>query len=608
MKTTSFITSVLTAFTLIGVSTAAMAYPLDGYEETGIRRVEGARLAHEGLAKGGKQPPGALLTTAEVDLRMLEHGDLTLPKADPDFTAQITALLGDNADRYGITVLDLTDPDNPHYAEHRGDYRQNVGSVGKMLGALGLFQALADTWPDDLEKRKEILHDSIITADNFAHHDHHTIRIFDVESRTLTRRPVQDGDQGSLWEYLDWMLSVSSNSAAAMVMRDAMLLRHFGKDYPVSEEQIKTFFSDTPRAELTKIFQATFWEPVTRNGLPLKQIRQGSFFTAQGKKNVNGGGNSYATAKTLMEFVLMMEQGKLVDEWTSRQFKRLLYMTEHRIRYASAPELKNAAVYFKSGSLYKCKKEEGFKCTAYHGNVMNYMNSMAIIEQEVDGVKLHYIVIVISNVLRENSAVDHQTMGTEIHKLIKQSHKGASASPASGTEATSAEPDAESAKVMTLGEAVGSEIAGTSWRLVKIMEMDDSVDVPDDPANYTLKFGADGAAAMLADCNRGTGSWTSESAGQLRFGPIASTKALCPPSSLSEKYLSQFQWVRSYVLKDGHLFLATMADGSIIEFEPISSVPLAATVLGEEIHTTDADEMQQAIITPLFRQYAVEEV
>jgi len=41
----------------------------------------------------------------------------------------------------------------------------------------------------------------------------------------------------------------------------------------------------------------------------------------------------------------------------------------------------------------------------------------------VDGVKLHYIVIVISNVLRENSAVDHQTMGTEIHKLIKQSHQ-----------------------------------------------------------------------------------------------------------------------------------------------------------------------------------------
>jgi len=109
-----------------------------------------------------------------------------------------------------------------------------------------------------------------------------------------------------------------------------------------------------------------------------------------------------------------------VDEWSSRQLKRLLYMTERRIRYASSPELKEAAVYFKSGSWYKCKEEEGFKCSAYSGNVINYMNSVAIIEQEVDGVKLHYIAIVISNVLRKNSAVEHQTLGTEVHRLIKQ--------------------------------------------------------------------------------------------------------------------------------------------------------------------------------------------
>jgi len=431
MKPAKQITSALTisallSFTLLAASPAAQAYPLDGYEETGIRRVEGARLANEGLAKGGKQPPGALLTTGQVDLRLLNHKNLTLPKADPAFTAQIEALLGENADRYGIAVLDLTDPENPRYAEHRGNAKQNVGSVGKLLVALGLFQALADTWPDDLERRKEVLRDTLMTADNFSHSDHHTIRIFDVEDRTLVRRPIQDGDQGSLWEYLDWMLSVSSNSAAAMVMRDAMMLKHFGKDYPVSEEEIRTFYSETPRAELTKLFQKTFWEPVTRNGLPLDQIRQGSFFTHQGKKNVAGGGNSYATARTLMEFMVLMEEGRLVDEWSSRQMKRLLYMTERRIRYASSPQLSDAAVYFKSGSLYKCKKEEGFKCTPYHGNVMNYMNSVAIIEQEIDGVQLHYIVIVISNILRQNSAVDHQKMGTEIHRQMKQDHKPAS--------------------------------------------------------------------------------------------------------------------------------------------------------------------------------------
>jgi hypothetical protein len=424
MKNFNKWSSALIVLSLLATAITVVAYPLDGYEETGIRRVEGARLANEGLADGGSQPAGAMLTTEQVDLRLLGRG-LTLPASDPAFTEQIKGLLGEHADRYGITVLDITDPENPRYAEHRGDYRQNVGSVGKLLAALGLFQALADTWPDDLDRRKAVLRDTFITADDFSISDHHTIRVFNVETKELVRHPLTVGEQGSLWEYLDWMLSVSSNSAAAMVMRDAMLLRHFGKEYPVSEERIETFFSSTPGGELTRLFQKTFWEPVTRNGLSLDQIRQGSFFTRQGKANVNGGGNSYATARSLMEFLLKMEKGVLVDEWSSRQLKRLLYMTERRIRYASSPELKDAAVYYKSGSWYKCKAEEGFKCGGYRGNVFNYMNSVAIIEQEVDGVKLQYMVIVVSNVLRKNSAVEHQTLGTEVHKLIKQEHSTA---------------------------------------------------------------------------------------------------------------------------------------------------------------------------------------
>ena len=118
------------------------------------------------------------------------------------------------------------------------------------------------------------------------------------------------------------------------------------------------------------------------------------------------------------------------------------------------------------------------------------------------------------------------------------------------------------------GHDAAPELAGTSWRLVKIMEMDDSVDEPEDRSLYTLQFGEDGRAAMRADCNRGTGAWTSESPGQLVFGPIASTGAMCPPESLSDKYLAQFGWVRSYVMENGRVFLATMADGAIIEFEP----------------------------------------
>lgn len=164
---------------------------------------------------------------------------------------------------------------------------------------------------------------------------------------------------------------------------------------------------------------------------------------------------------------------------------------------------------------------------------------------------------------------------------------------------------ASAADALPADEATGPELAGTAWRLITIAEMDDSTDVPDHPANYTLAFAADGSASMRADCNRGTGSWTSESPGQLQFGPIAATRALCPSKSLSEKYLAQFEWVRSYVLRDGHLFLATMADGSIIEFEPLPEV--AAVVYGEDIRSADSSELQNAVLSRLLDRYATEQ-
>lgn len=399
-----------------------LPYPLDGYDETGIRRIEASRLANEGRVLGGKQPPGAMLTTGQLKLQLTETEMTLPPPPDPAFTAQIIALLGTQADRYSLLVLDLTDRDQPRYAEHRGDEKQNVGSVGKLLVALGLFQALADAWPEDIASRQAVLRDTKVTADKFSVSDHHTIRIFDVESRRLQRRSMQIGDVGSLYEELDWTLSVSSNSAASMVMREAMLLKQLGRDYPVSEQAIEQFFSTTPASELTALFQATFWDPVSRNGMNLDRIRQGSFFTAGGKQKVNGGGNSYATARALLDMMILMEQGQWVDAWSSLEMKRLLYVTERRIRYASSPDLSNAAVYSKSGSWWGCKEEPGFNCTPYHGNVRNYMNSVTIVEEETEAGSLYYMVVLISNVLRENSAVTHQVMAGKIHRLIRQAH------------------------------------------------------------------------------------------------------------------------------------------------------------------------------------------
>ena len=106
--------------------------------------------------------------------------------------------------------------------------------------------------------------------------------------------------------------------------------------------------------------------------------------------------------------------------------KRLLYLTERRIRYASSPALLEAAVYFKSGSLYSCREEEGFRCGAYRGNVKNYMNSVAIIEDPTTDPPLHYAVALVSNVLRENSAVAHQALAGHIHMLMKARHSRSS--------------------------------------------------------------------------------------------------------------------------------------------------------------------------------------
>lgn len=427
---------VLACCTLL-VPSLAGAYPLDGYPETGIRRVEGARLANEGIIPGRRQPDGAQLSTAQVDLRLLDYRDLNLPAPDPAFTARVRELLGEDADRYGIAVLDLSDPEKPHYAEYRGRYKQNISSVGKLVVALGLFQALADAWPDDLEQRRRILKNTIITADEFCHWDEHKVRFFDVQKRELTRRPLQDGDRGSLWEYLDWTLSASSNAAAAMVMRDAMLLRQYGSSYPPPEDEIRRFFREAPPQALTALFQRTFFDAVTRNGLDIGQLRQGSFFTRVGKQKVSGGGNSYGTVRALMEYALRMEQGRLVDEFSSREIKRLLYVTERRIRYAASPALRDSAVYFKSGSLFSCAEEPGYRCVRYLGNEKNYMNSVAIVETSTDKHQLHYIVTLISDVLRKNSVVDHQNLATQIHRMLEKAH------PAPPPSATSAPAAAE---------------------------------------------------------------------------------------------------------------------------------------------------------------------
>jgi hypothetical protein len=416
------------AFALFTFPQLALGYPLDAYEQTGILRLEAYRLAQTGKVRGRLLPPGAQLKSEDIRLRLIDYPDFEIPVPNAALSASIQALLGEDADGYAIAVLDLTDPANPRYAAHNAEQNQNPGSVGKMMVGLAWFQALADAYPDDTEARDALLKNTHHVADAFIRSDSHKVPFWKPGDREVEYRPIREGDDGNLWTWLDWMMSSSSNAAASTLMSQLVLLSHFGAEYPVSREATEKFFANTPKSKLSSIYTKAIQSPLTRNGLDVSKLRQGSFFTREGKARIPGT-NSVATPLELLRYIVKMEQGTLIDRYSSLAIKRLIYLSEGRIRYAASPALRGAALYFKSGSLYSCKEEAGFTCGKYRGNVRNYLNSVTMVETDEPGRRLQYIVVLLSNVLRKDSAQVHKRLATEIHQIMERDHAPREASP-----------------------------------------------------------------------------------------------------------------------------------------------------------------------------------
>ena len=115
--------------------------------------------------------------------------------------------------------------------------------------------------------------------------------------------------------------------------------------------------------------------------------------------------------------------------------------------------------------------------------------------------------------------------------------------------------------------------------------MDDAIGKvrPNDSSLYTMQLKSDGTVTMRLNCNRASGTWSATpsgdgSSGSFTFGPLAGTRALCPPPSLDESIRTQAKFIRSYLLKEGRLYLSLMADGDIYEWEPHTDKSPAATV------------------------------
>lgn len=122
-------------------------------------------------------------------------------------------------------------------------------------------------------------------------------------------------------------------------------------------------------------------------------------------------------------------------------------------------------------------------------------------------------------------------------------------------------------------------LAGTSWQLVRFQGGDDKVLAPDDRSRYTLAFDATGNnVAVRLDCNRGRGVWKSSGPNGLQFGPLALTRAMCADPTIHDHLAGQWEHIRSFVIRDGHLFLSLAADGGIYEFEPAPGTEAPAPV------------------------------
>ncbi|MBW2960529.1 serine hydrolase [Mesonia aestuariivivens] len=391
-------------------------YPIDGYESTGITRLLRLERIKNDTTQTINLPSGALLPLNCINLQLTTVNDSinSILKEDKEFSNKIKKVIPSG--NYSLTVLDMSDPNHLKYAAHKETIGYQPGSVGKLTVVTAIFTQLYNICPQSWEARKSLLKTKKVRAGAWALYDHHTIPDYNIETDRLVKRKVKSDDVFTLYEWVDHMMSVSNNGAASVVWREALLMAAFQDEYEyITEEDADEYFKNTSKKELTLLANKIVNEPLRKIGISKDEWRLGSFFTSGANKYVGDIGGSIGTPLGLMKYLVQLEKGKVIDSFSSLEIKRLMYMTDRRIRYAYAKEIRDAAVYFKSGSLYSCDRSNGKTCGEYAGNVYNYMNSVAIVEHP-NGVK--YMVCLMTNVLRKNSAWDHMVLASKIDQVI----------------------------------------------------------------------------------------------------------------------------------------------------------------------------------------------
>lgn len=416
----------LKIFTLlftVAIGTQLYSYPIDGFKETGIDRLAYLWKVYQDSLQEGTLKPGALKMTDEIKLNLYEK-ELGWPETNPELEQSLRNIFRYLEPQYSISVMDITNPDEIRYAGLKEEVQYQPGSVAKMIAGLALFNELHRVYGDDWSKIQSVLYNRFVQGNDFVHADHHTIPIYDIEEDKYYKRIAKSSDVFSLYEWLDHMYSKSSNAAASVVMREALLLHIMDRYYEcATQEEMDDLLEETDRNVLAALMEDVSNCGLETIGIDTDLFRVGGLFTNGAERFIPRKGGSTGSTKALLQYMFKIEQGKVLSPRISLELKRLMYLTDRRIRYAASHALDSSAVYFKSGSLYSFKPEPGFVRRKYAGNRYNYMNSVAVVERPDSLGGQKYLVALMSNVLRKNSVGEHYALAKRIDDLIVQHYE-----------------------------------------------------------------------------------------------------------------------------------------------------------------------------------------
>ena len=175
---------VLVLVLICSAFTTATFYPIDGYEHTGIKRLKRLELIKSGeIVEKQTLPEGAFKSYLDIKLNLKEKASDSLHcffKENDAFQKEISSLFRGLDKSYSLTVMDITDLNNIRYAHRNETSGYQPGSVGKLAVLIGLFNQLSKIYPDDFDKRIQLLKTKVVKAGVWGLTDEHTIPIYNI--------------------------------------------------------------------------------------------------------------------------------------------------------------------------------------------------------------------------------------------------------------------------------------------------------------------------------------------------------------------------------------------------------------------------------------------